>query len=114
MPGNNPENVKGQGFHTNPERINRKGRPKGSIVYVRDLAKMAAEELSKPGKTKETVAAEVIHMLIHKKILEKEDMAAMKVLLDLLGHLNNQAVEQGKMVIEWGAKIGQSNQDLSA
>jgi hypothetical protein len=114
MPGNNPENVKGQGFHTNPERINRKGRPKGSVVYVKDLAKMAAEELSKPGKTKETVAAEVIHMLIHKKILEKEDMAAMKVLLDLLGHLNNQAVEQGKMVIEWGAKIGQSNQDLSA
>ena len=114
MPGNNPENVKGQGFHTNPERINRKGRPKGSVVYVRDLAKMAAEELAKPGKTKETVAAEVIHMLIHKKILEKEDMAAMKVLLDLLGHLNNQAVEQGKMVIEWGAKIGQSSQDLSA
>ena len=114
MPGNNPENVKGQGFHTNPERINRKGRPKGSVVYVRDLAKMAAEELSKQGKTKETVAAEVIHMLIHKKILEKEDMAAMKVLLDLLGHLNNQAVEQGKMVIEWGAKIGQSSQDLSA
>ena len=114
MPGNNPENVKGQGFHTNPERINRKGRPKGSVVYVRDLAKMAAEELSKPGKTKETVAAEVIHMLIHKKTLEKEDMAAMKVLLDLLGHLNNQAVEQGKMVIEWGAKIGQSSQDLSA
>jgi hypothetical protein len=114
MPGNNQDNVKGQGFHTNPERINRKGRPKGSIVYVKDLAKMAAEELSKPGKTKETVAAEVIHMLIHKKILEKEDMAAMKVLLDLLGHLNNQAVEQGKMVIEWGAKIGQSSQDLPA
>ena len=114
MPGNNQDNVKGQGFHTNPERINRKGRPKGSIVYVKDLAKMAAEELAKPGKNKETVAAEVIHMLIHKKILEKEDMAAMKVLLDLLGHLNNQAVEQGKMVIEWGAKIGQSSQDLPA
>lgn len=114
MPVNNSDNIKGQGFHTNPERINRKGRPKGSVVYVRDLANMAAEELAKPGKTKETVAAEVINMLIHKKILEKEDMAAMKVLLDLLSHLNNQVAEQGKMVIEWGAKIGQSNQDLSA
>ena len=114
MPANNAHKIKGQGFHTNPERINRNGRPKGSIVYVRDLARMAAEELAKPGKTKETVAAEVINMLIHKKILEKEDMAAMKVLLDLLGHLNNQAVEQGKMVIEWGAKIGQSSQDLPA
>jgi|DEB3_MinimDraft_2_1074329.scaffolds.fasta_scaffold01886_2 hypothetical protein len=114
MPANNAHKIKGQGFHTNPERINRNGRPKGSVVYVRDLARMAAEELAKPGKTKETVAAEVIHMLIHKKILEKEDMAAMKVLLDLLNHLNNQVAEQGKMVIEWGAKIGQSNQDISA
>ncbi len=114
MPANNADKIKGQGFHTNPERINRNGRPKGAVVYVRDLARMAAEELAKPGKTKETVAAEVINMLIHKKILEKEDMAAMKVLLDLLSHLNNQVAEQGKMVIEWGAKIGQSNQDLSA
>lgn len=114
MPANNAHKIKGQGFHTNPERINRNGRPKGAVVYVRDLARMAAEELAKPGKTKETVAAEVINMLIHKKILEKEDMAAMKVLLDLLNHLNNQVAEQGKMVIEWGAKIGQSNQDISA
>ena len=114
MPGNKPENIKGQGFHTNPERINRNGRPKGSIVYVKDLAKMAAEELAKPGKTRETVAAEVIHMLIHKKILEKEDMAAMKVLLDLLGHLNTQVTEQGKMIIEWGSKVGQSSQDIPA
>lgn len=101
-------------FDKRPDFINRNGRPKGSIVYIKDLAKMAAEELAKPGKTKETVAAEVINMLIHKKILEKEDMAAMKVLLELLSHLNNQVAEQGKMVIEWGAKIGQSNQDISA
>jgi len=26
----NPENLEGQGFHTNPDRINRDGRPKGS------------------------------------------------------------------------------------
>lgn len=26
----NPDNIKGQGFHTNPERIG-KGRPKGSL-----------------------------------------------------------------------------------
>lgn len=101
-------------FDKRPEFINRAGRPKGAVVFVKDLAKMAAEELSKPGKTKETVAAEIIHMLIHKKIIEKEDMSAMKVLLDLLGHLNNQAVEQGKMVIEWGTRNGQSSQDLPA
>lgn len=26
----NPENIEGQGFHTDPERINKEGRPKGS------------------------------------------------------------------------------------
>lgn len=26
----NYENIKGQGFHTNPERINKKGRPEGA------------------------------------------------------------------------------------
>jgi len=28
----NPENLIGQGFHTNPERINRNGRPKGKSL----------------------------------------------------------------------------------
>lgn len=108
------DNIKGQGFHTNPERINRKGRPKGSIVYIKDLATMAAEELGKPGKTKETVAADIIDMLIHKKILLKEDITAMKLLMELLTHLNNQVAEQGKMIIEWGAQSGHSNTDKSA
>lgn len=101
-------------FDKRPDFINRAGRPKGAVVYIKDLARMAAEELAKPGKTKETVAAEIIAMLIHKKILDKEDMAAMKVLLELLSHLNNQVAEKGKMVIEWGSKNGSSSTDLSA
>lgn len=113
-----PPQLKGKGnattFDKRPDFINRNGRPKGSIVYIKDLAKMAAEELAKPGKTKETVAAEIIAMLIHKKILDKEDMAAMKVLLELLSHLNNQVAEKGKMVIEWGSKNGSSSTDISA
>ena len=28
----NPENIAGQGFHTNPERINKKGRPAGRTM----------------------------------------------------------------------------------
>jgi hypothetical protein len=82
------DNLKGHSFRDKPERINRNGRPKGSIVYVKDLAKMAAEELSKPGKTKETVAGDIIEMLIHKKLLLKEDITAMKLLMELLGQIN--------------------------
>lgn len=39
-----PENILGQGFHTNPERINKKGRPKGS----RPLSKILEEMLEQP------------------------------------------------------------------
>jgi hypothetical protein len=108
------DNLKGHSFRDKPERINRNGRPKGSITYVKDLARMAAEELSKPGKTKETVAAEIIEMLIHKKILLKEDITAMKLLMELLTHLNNQVAEKGKMIIEWGSQNGHSNTDKTA
>jgi len=108
------DNLKGHSFRDKPERINRNGRPKGSIVYVKDLARMAAEELAKPGKTKETVAAEIIEMLIHKKILLKEDITAMKLLMELLTHLNNQVSEKGKMIIEWGSQNGHSNTDKTA
>lgn len=108
------DNLKGHSFRDKPERINRNGRPKGSIVYVKDLAKMAAEELSKPGKDKETVAADIVHMLIHKKILLKEDIAAMKVLMELLSHLDNQVAEKGKMIIEWGSQNGHNSTDKTA
>jgi hypothetical protein len=110
----NPENLKGHSFRDKPERINKNGRPKGSIVYVKDLAMMAAQELSKPGKDKETVAADIIHMLIHKKILLKEDITAMKVLMELLSHLDNQVAEKGKMIIEWGSQNGHSSTDKTA
>jgi len=108
------DNLKGHSFRDKPERINRNGRPKGSIVYVKDLARMAAEELGKPGKTKETVAGDIIEMLIHKKILVKEDITAMKLLMELLTHLNNQVAEKGKMIIEWGSQNGHSNTDKTA
>lgn len=108
------ENLKGNTFRDKPERINKNGRPKGAIVYVKDLAKLAAEELAKPGKTKATVAAEIIDMLIHKKILIKEDIAAMKLLMELLGHLDNQVAEKGKMIIEWGSQNGYSDPDKAA
>ena len=39
----NPENFKGKGFHTNPERINKKGRPKLPSLQE-EMAKLLSEE----------------------------------------------------------------------
>jgi hypothetical protein len=53
-------------------------------------------------------------MLIHKKILLKEDITAMKLLMELLSHMDNQVAEKGKMIIEWGSQNGHSDQDKTA
>lgn len=39
----NAENFKGKGFHTNPERINKKGRPKLPSLQE-EMAKLLSEE----------------------------------------------------------------------
>lgn len=47
--GGNPQNIAGQGFHTNPERINKKGRPPLLIDQVmKDLEAEGYEDPS-PG-----------------------------------------------------------------
>jgi hypothetical protein len=53
-------------------------------------------------------------MLIHKKILVKEDITAMKLLMELLSHMDNQVAEKGKMIIEWGSQNGYSDTDKTA
>lgn len=41
----NPENIAGQGFHTDPDRINKEGRPKGSRNLSSILREMLQEEI---------------------------------------------------------------------
>lgn len=43
------ENIKGQGFHTNPERINRKGRPK-LLHHVNEALQQAGYEKATIGQ----------------------------------------------------------------
>lgn len=39
----NPKSIKGQGFHTHPERINRKGRPKKYVTTLKNLGYKLSE-----------------------------------------------------------------------
>ena len=74
----NPENIRGQGFHTNPERINKAGYPKGQknrSTILRELLALARED----GKTNEYSINEAI-------ILKAQtgDVAAYKEIQDTM------------------------------
>jgi hypothetical protein len=69
-----PENLIGQGFHTNPERINKKGRPK-----LPDLKGALAQYLAdeKDGKT----ALDAVVMKLRQMALQG-NVKAIEMLLD--------------------------------
>lgn len=73
--GGNPQNFKGKGFHTNPERINKKGAPKKLPELDALLAEVLGEE--KDGKT----AAEAILKAIRLKAA-KGDIRAAEMIFD--------------------------------
>jgi hypothetical protein len=69
-----PENILGQGFHTDPDRINKKGRPK--LPDIKDaLIKVLADE--KDGMN----ALEAVLKALRAKAV-KGDVRAAEVLLD--------------------------------
>lgn len=73
--GGNPQNFKGKGFHTNPERINKKGAPKKLPQLDVILADVLGE--TKDGKT----AAQAILSAIRLKAV-KGDVRAAEMLMD--------------------------------
>lgn len=70
----NPENILGQGFHTNPERINKTGLNKGS----KWLSTILKDHLSKEGRDLKLITTLV------KKAIEDEDLNAIKEIIDRL------------------------------
>lgn len=67
----NADNIKGQGFHTNPERINRAGRPPRLVTtIVRELKELGYERVTS------LQVVEVFEMLIG---LPEEEIKALVV-----------------------------------
>jgi hypothetical protein len=90
----NPENILGQGFHTNPERINRTGLNKGS----RWMSTLLREALEQKGPNS------ILAVLIRKA--EEGDLNAIKEIFDRVEGKAVQAVEQktehsGGITINW-------------
>lgn len=66
----NPENILGQGFHTNPERINRNGRPPKLVTHI-------IKELKAKGY-KPLTASQIKDTYLLLQVLNKEDLTAIK------------------------------------
>ena len=62
-----PKAIEGQGFHTNPERINKEGRPKGSRNLSTILREMLEEEIevtTESGKERKKLQDVMIRRLL--------------------------------------------------
>lgn len=96
-----PENILGQGFHTNPERINKKGRPK-----LPDI-KEALEKILNEEKDGVSSLEAVLKALRMKAV--KGDIRAIQELLDRYYGKPKQTIESTsqnivtiKSPINWG------------
>ena len=77
----NPENIAGQGFHTNPERINKKGNTGGKWLKTRlkellesdDLADKVLKALIKKAQDGDTAAIKEIFDRIDGKVTQEVD-----------------------------------------
>lgn len=75
----NPENLSGQGFHTNPERINRKGRSGPNLSTV--LRKMLSQKIDVTidGVKQKKPFAEIIIRRLLKKASEGDIRAIIEI-----------------------------------
>ena len=97
----NQENIAGQGFHTNPERINKAGRPKGS----RSLGTILREMLEAPievvveGKKEKRQMQEVII----RKLLKEATDGNIRAITEIFDRVEGKA----KQTMEVTAQIEQ-------
>lgn len=94
----NPENIKGQGFHTDPDRINKEGRPKGSRNLSTILREMLEEEVEVvvDGKKQKKQFQEVIIRKLIKKANDGE-IRAITEIFDRVEGKAKQSIEVGEM-----------------
>lgn len=71
------DNIKGQGFHTHPDRINKKGRPPA----IPELTELLAEFISEPTPDNKTKALKLIEKL-YELGTKQDNVRAIELLLE--------------------------------
>lgn len=81
----NPENIEGQGFHTDKDRINREGRPKGSrnrSTIIREILELQEKIKNPITQKEETLTQEEIMTLAILSKARKGDVRAYEALMN--------------------------------
>ena len=89
-----PENFQGKGFHTNPERINKKGRPKLPSLQE-EMAKLLSEE--KDGMN----ALSIILKILQRESM-KGNVRAIELLLRRAYPENKTEEPKARLELVWG------------
>lgn len=108
----NPENISGQGFHTNPERINKLGRPKGKSLttQLRELGnKLAPVDLRNKENIREMLKAygmkganiEIMLIQLYIKAITEGNLKAIIELFDRIEGKARQTIQyEGEVQID--------------
>lgn len=89
-----PENFQGKGFHTNPERINKKGRPKLPSLQE-EMAKLLSEE-------KDGMNALSIVLQILRREATKGNVRAIELLLRRAYPEHKTEEPKARLELVWG------------
>ena len=90
----NPENLEGQGFHTDPNRINKEGRPKGAKNLSTILKAMLEEDVEVviDGKKERRQFQEVII----RKLLKKANDGDIRAIEQIFDRTEGKAKQIGR------------------
>lgn len=87
----NPENLEGQGFHTNPERINKEGRPKGKTITT-ILKELLEQEVP------ESLMPKQLRAIIGDRKITHSEAGAMIQIMGMYGSISQQRIKILEMI----------------
>lgn len=96
----NPENIEGQGFHTDPDRINKAGRPKGSKNLSTILREMLDEEVDVVIDNKKERRS--FQEVIVRKLIKKANDGDMRAITEIFDRIEGKAKQEIKHEIQRG------------
>jgi Rad3-related DNA helicase len=98
----NPENLEGQGFHTDPNRINKEGRPKGTKNLSTILKAMLEEDVEVviDGKKERRQFQEVII----RKLLKKANDGEIRAITEIFDRIEGKANQLIDLDLTTGGK----------